>query len=108
MDEMYAQDQSSSIQPMGGRATAAASSDPREREFQAPNGRGYSVDPNQDIDVLPVRFRAIFPYPSFNRVQTKCFHPAYFGDENIVVAAPTGHSMIYDDASSSYVVNCFR
>lgn len=44
----------------------------------------------QPIDVLPVPFRKLFPYNSFNRVQTRCFHPAYYGDENMVVAAPTG------------------
>lgn len=39
---------------------------------------------------LPDRFRHIFPYELFNAAQSKCFHPVYKSNENIVVAAPTG------------------
>lgn len=49
-----------------------------------------SREPLQRIDALPAMFRPIFPYPCFNRVQTRCFHRIYYGDENIVIAAPTG------------------
>lgn len=39
---------------------------------------------------LPDRFRHVFPYEAFNAAQSKCFHPIYKSNENIVVAAPTG------------------
>lgn len=42
------------------------------------------------LAVLPEPFRAVFPYPNFNRVQSMCFDAAYHTDENMVVAAPTG------------------
>ncbi|KAJ9144066.1 p-loop containing nucleoside triphosphate hydrolase protein [Pleurostoma richardsiae] len=41
-------------------------------------------------DVLPDRFRVIFPYELFNAVQSKCFSPIYESNDNMVVAAPTG------------------
>ena len=42
------------------------------------------------LAVLPEPFRAVFPYPNFNRVQSMCFDAAFHTDENMVVAAPTG------------------
>ncbi|OBT87082.1 hypothetical protein VE02_05017 [Pseudogymnoascus sp. 03VT05] len=39
---------------------------------------------------LPDRFRAIFPFPLFNAVQSKVFPAAYKSDDNLVVSAPTG------------------
>ncbi|KAL9618959.1 MAG: hypothetical protein Q9160_006353 [Pyrenula sp. 1 TL-2023] len=39
---------------------------------------------------LPDRFRAIFPFPIFNAVQSKCFAPSFWGDDNLVLSAPTG------------------
>lgn len=39
---------------------------------------------------LPDRFRALFPFPVFNAVQSKCFPAAFTGDDNIVLSAPTG------------------
>ncbi|KXX76301.1 ATP-dependent DNA helicase MER3 [Madurella mycetomatis] len=40
--------------------------------------------------VLPDRFRSIFPYGLFNAVQSKCFNIVYGTNDNLVVAAPTG------------------
>jgi ATP-dependent DNA helicase HFM1/MER3 len=39
---------------------------------------------------LPDRFRSIFPYSTFNAVQSKCFPIAFGSDDNLVVSAPTG------------------
>ena len=44
------------------------------------------VSPHQ----LPDKFRSIFPYPTFNAVQSKCFSTIYDTDENFVLSAPTG------------------
>ncbi|KAH7419101.1 hypothetical protein BKA64DRAFT_729237 [Cadophora sp. MPI-SDFR-AT-0126] len=41
-------------------------------------------------DVLPDRFRQIFPYQLFNAAQSKCFDPIYKTNDNVVVSAPTG------------------
>ncbi|KAK4119041.1 P-loop containing nucleoside triphosphate hydrolase protein [Parathielavia appendiculata] len=40
--------------------------------------------------VLPDKFRAIFPYELLNAVQSKCFDVVYRTNDNVVVAAPTG------------------
>jgi ATP-dependent DNA helicase HFM1/MER3 len=42
------------------------------------------------ISELPDRLRAIFPYPNFNAVQSRCFHSVYRSDNNFVLASPTG------------------
>lgn len=42
------------------------------------------------ISTLPDRFRPIFPYPTFNAVQSKCFSKVFDGEENFVLASPTG------------------
>ncbi|KAK0710243.1 hypothetical protein B0T26DRAFT_743356 [Lasiosphaeria miniovina] len=39
---------------------------------------------------LPDKFRSVFPYEFFNAVQSKCFDAVYGGNDNVVVAAPTG------------------
>lgn len=41
-------------------------------------------------DVLPDRFREIFPYDLLNAVQSRCFEYAYQTNDNLVVSAPTG------------------
>ncbi|KAI0203646.1 hypothetical protein F4808DRAFT_467041 [Astrocystis sublimbata] len=45
------------------------------------------VDPRQS---LPDKFRAIFPFPLFNAVQSKCFPLVYGTNDNVVISAPTG------------------
>ncbi|KAL8829578.1 MAG: hypothetical protein Q9170_006107 [Blastenia crenularia] len=44
------------------------------------------VSPNE----LPDRFRAVFPFPLFNAVQSKCYVTAYKTSDNLVLSAPTG------------------
>lgn len=39
---------------------------------------------------LPDRFRHVFPYQTFNAVQSRCFAPIYRGNDNVVISAPTG------------------
>lgn len=41
-------------------------------------------------EALPDNFRAIFPFPLFNAVQSKCFEVVYLSNDNLVVSAPTG------------------
>ena len=38
---------------------------------------------------LPDKFRSIFPYATFNAVQSSCFPMIYDADENFVLSAPT-------------------
>ena len=42
------------------------------------------------VHELPDNFRSMYPFPLFNAIQSKCFQPVYKGDDNIVLAAPTG------------------
>ena len=49
--------------------------------------QGITLVPRTD---LPDRFQAIFSYPVFNAVQSKCFPTAFSTDDNIVLSAPTG------------------
>ncbi|KAL4881935.1 Sec63 Brl domain-containing protein [Aspergillus karnatakaensis] len=39
---------------------------------------------------LPDQYRELFHFPVFNAVQSKCFPTIYKGDDNMVLAAPTG------------------
>ena len=39
---------------------------------------------------LPDRFRAVFPYPLFNAIQSKSFDTIYNTNDNFVLSAPTG------------------
>lgn len=39
---------------------------------------------------LPEEYRPLYSFPLFNAVQSKCFHPVYNTNDNIVLAAPTG------------------
>jgi ATP-dependent DNA helicase HFM1/MER3 len=42
------------------------------------------------ISALPDRLRTVFPYPTFNAVQSKCFDTIFRSDDNFVLASPTG------------------
>ncbi|OKP11203.1 ATP-dependent DNA helicase MER3 [Penicillium subrubescens] len=42
------------------------------------------------VNDLPEKYRSIYPFPLFNAIQSKCFHPVYKTNDNIVLAAPTG------------------
>ena len=42
------------------------------------------------VATLPDRLRTIFPYPTFNAVQSKCFDTIFRTDNNFVLASPTG------------------
>ncbi|KAJ4295152.1 ATP-dependent DNA helicase MER3 [Kalmusia sp. IMI 367209] len=42
------------------------------------------------VSELPDRLRAVFPYPIFNAVQSKCFDSIYKTDNNFVLSSPTG------------------
>ncbi|KAI1387190.1 P-loop containing nucleoside triphosphate hydrolase protein [Hypoxylon trugodes] len=41
-------------------------------------------------EVLPDKFRTVFPYELFNVIQSKCFPLVYGTNDNVVVSAPTG------------------
>ncbi|RYN41203.1 putative ATP-dependent DNA helicase [Alternaria arborescens] len=42
------------------------------------------------VATLPSRLRTVFPYPTFNAVQSKCFERVFNTDDNFVLASPTG------------------
>ncbi|USP81700.1 ATP-dependent DNA helicase MER3 [Curvularia clavata] len=42
------------------------------------------------VATLPDCLRTVFPYPTFNAVQSKCFDKIFRSDDNFVLAAPTG------------------
>ncbi|KAJ5174318.1 uncharacterized protein N7482_000195 [Penicillium canariense] len=42
------------------------------------------------VDELPERYRSMYSFPLFNAIQSKCFHPVYNTNDNIVLSAPTG------------------
>lgn len=42
------------------------------------------------VQDLPAPYRPLFSFPVFNAVQSKCFHPAYGTNDNLVLSAPTG------------------
>ncbi|KAH3959256.1 hypothetical protein HBH69_034570 [Parastagonospora nodorum] len=42
------------------------------------------------VSTLPDRLRTVFPYPTFNAVQSKCFDTVFGSDDNFVLASPTG------------------
>jgi ATP-dependent DNA helicase HFM1/MER3 len=42
------------------------------------------------VSTLPDRLRTVFPYPTFNAVQSKCFDQIFRSDNNFVLASPTG------------------
>ncbi|KAH8730738.1 nucleotide-sugar transporter-domain-containing protein [Phaeosphaeriaceae sp. PMI808] len=42
------------------------------------------------VSALPDRLRTVFPYPTFNAVQSKCFESVFRSDDNFVLASPTG------------------
>ena len=49
--------------------------------------RGVVLVPVHD---LPDQYRQLFSFPLFNAVQSKCFHPVYSTNDNLVLSAPTG------------------
>lgn len=75
-------------------AAAAASSSSSAPVVRPPrmDSQGHTIvsSAQLSIDILPERFRIIFPYPRFNRVQTTCFPTVFNTDENVIVSAPTG------------------
>ncbi|PIG87588.1 DEAD/DEAH box DNA helicase (Mer3) [Aspergillus arachidicola] len=42
------------------------------------------------VHEIPDKYRSLFHFPAFNAIQSKCFQSVYKGDDNIVLAAPTG------------------
>ena len=53
----------------------------------APIVQGIQLVPTS---ALPDRLRAVFPFPNFNAVQSKCFENVFRSDDNFVLASPTG------------------
>ncbi|KAI0390225.1 hypothetical protein F5Y17DRAFT_472096 [Xylariaceae sp. FL0594] len=45
------------------------------------------IDPRQS---LPDQYRAVFPFPIFNVVQSRCFPLVFNSNANVVISAPTG------------------
>ncbi|KAJ5138363.1 uncharacterized protein N7515_003211 [Penicillium bovifimosum] len=68
---------------------ASASKEQRQDLFSniPPSVRGIVLVPVND---LPENHRSLFPFPLFNAIQSKSFHPIYNSNDNIVLSAPTG------------------
>ncbi|PYH94722.1 DEAD/DEAH box DNA helicase [Aspergillus ellipticus CBS 707.79] len=61
------------------------------------------------VHELPDNCRAIFPFPLFNAVQSKCFQYAYKTDTNIVLAAPTGSGKtVIMELAICRLLNCLK
>lgn len=55
--------------------------------YAPPTVQGIPLVP---ISTLPDRLRTVFPFPTFNAVQSRCFDQVYQSDDNFVLASPTG------------------
>ncbi|KAJ5544601.1 hypothetical protein N7461_006905 [Penicillium sp. DV-2018c] len=68
---------------------ASASNEHRRELFSnlPPSVRGIVLVPVND---LPKNYHSLFPFPLFNAIQSKSFHPVYNSNDNIVLSAPTG------------------
>ncbi|RAL03824.1 putative DEAD/DEAH box DNA helicase (Mer3) [Aspergillus ibericus CBS 121593] len=61
------------------------------------------------VHELPDKYRSIFPFPVFNAVQSKCFHPVYETDSNIVLSAPTGSGKtVIMELAICRLLNCLK
>ncbi|KAI4710905.1 hypothetical protein J4E89_004495 [Alternaria sp. Ai002NY15] len=60
---------------------------PEDVPSAAPMCQGIRLVP---VTTLPDRLRTVFPYPTFNAVQSKCFDRVFRTDDNFVLASPTG------------------
>ena len=49
-----------------------------------------SSTPLVPVSLIDPRFRRLFPYATFNAMQSQCFDVAYGSDRSMVVSAPTG------------------
>ena len=79
---------SGAFQPLRTEETATQSTAQRNRtSHDPPVVQGINLI---STHALPDRFRAIFPYPLFNAVQSKSFESTYKTNDNLVLAAPTG------------------
>lgn len=72
-------------------ATRHANASTQSRAINLPHGppicQGIQLVP---VSTLPDRLRTVFPYPTFNAVQSKCFDTVFGSDNNFVLASPTG------------------
>ena len=60
---------------------------PMSQPHAPPVCQGVQLVP---VSTLPDRLRTVFPYSTFNAVQSKCFDNVYRSDDNFVLASPTG------------------
>ena len=73
------------LQPID--APAAPTRRPQPSNASRPAAHGIDLVATR---ALPDRLRAIFPFPVFNAVQSKCFRTLYGTNDNFVLSAPTG------------------
>ncbi|KAF2765543.1 hypothetical protein EJ03DRAFT_345617 [Teratosphaeria nubilosa] len=69
------------------RAAPSTSAQSGRRPISTPKVQGIHLVSTHE---LPDRFRAIFPFPLFNSVQSKCFDIVYRSNDNFVLSSPTG------------------
>lgn len=78
-----------------------------QNQQMVPGGPGRGLTPSRPslgpsseclpISEVPAPFRSLFKYGAFNRVQSKVFHPAFYGDNNLIISAPTGSGKVDED-----------
>ena len=65
----------------------AVSLDSTDTSASSASGRGaFELVPTSAVGV----YQDLFPYPSFNPVQSACFKRTYKSDDSMLVSAPTG------------------
>jgi len=88
------QQQAPAIQQMEGMSRSYGQQN-RSRSESNPMGLADLPPMCQGIRLVPVttlpdRLRTVFPYPTFNAIQSKCFERIFRTDDNFVLASPTG------------------
>ncbi|CAG8592851.1 5563_t:CDS:10 [Dentiscutata erythropus] len=59
------------------------------------------------VSELPDRFRSLFPFGVFNSIQSQCIDTALYGNEDLVVIAPTGSgkTVVFELAMINVLMN---
>ncbi|CAG8627024.1 14476_t:CDS:10, partial [Gigaspora rosea] len=66
-----------------------------------------SINGLRKVSELPDRFRSLFPFGVFNSIQSQCIDTALYGNEDLVVIAPTGSgkTVVFELAMINVLMN---
>lgn len=92
--------------PKAAPFTLVASSSSKQKSPNEQTNDGLQ----RPVSELPPRFRSIFPYVSFNRVQSMVFETIMETNKPIVVSAPTGSGKtgVFELAIAKVIMDCER